>query len=449
MAATLTGIYSASAVNPPNAPASITAQSTSRTDAATNEGIVTVTWQKPADNGNPFPIAYVVTLTTDTTVLEQTIPTGGPSVSNYSAVFENLTGGTEYKVVVTSRSGDGLRTSASPTPDKIIPLTAPGLIPAASLKSTGKPGVVELSWSPPTSNGGSAITGYVIKTKAGAETPISDPAATSYTFSGLSYGSKEYLIRTVNANGKSAWIAFPAAIVPNVPGVPTGVVAQANTSSITVTWAAPASDGNSPITGYKVYLYSSVVGLIDTPTAASTTSAEILNLDPATYSVRVLATNLVGPGDLSETSTAVTIDPPSAKTDNTPVFDPPTLPNLQIGGTQTISATAPSTGVVTLTVSPSSVCTLSNGVITAVAEGTCSVRATTPSNTTYDVGIATKTFTVTKTLQTITFNSINNQQMPGPLVVSATTTASGLSVTFTASGNCTASGSTILSLIHI
>ena len=41
-----------------------------------------------------------------------------------------------------------------------------------------------------------------------------------------------------------------------VPGAPSAVSATAGDADATVTWTAPASDGGSPVTGYRITTYS-------------------------------------------------------------------------------------------------------------------------------------------------------------------------------------------------
>jgi hypothetical protein len=381
-----------------------------------------------------------VTATAGGQSISATVPLATIATTDYSAVLTGLTGGTAYSVTVTSKTSENATTTSAAV--TATPITSPDLPTAVS--AIASPGSVTLTWAAPSNSGGTAITGYLIKNATG-DTYTATAAETTKKISGLTAGSTiSYSIQAKNANGNSEWVAFAAATLPSAPDKPTSVTATANTSSISVSWVAPAITGNSAITGYKIYLYDNAGSAVGTPTTASTTSGEINNVSAGTYTVKVVATNLVGDSPLSDASTSVTIAAPSALLDNTPVFTPSTLPNLVIGGTQNVSVTVPSAGTVTIsaTGSPSGVCTYSGGVITAVAEGTCSIRATSPATSTYAEAIATKTFTITKTLQTITFAAIANQPLPGPLTVTATST-SGLTVTFTASGNCTVTGNTV------
>jgi hypothetical protein len=393
------------------------------------------------DGTHPIPISYEVVATAGAQRVAATVGMGSIATTDFEVTLEGLTGGTAYSVTVTgTTSANASATSAAVT---ATPITSPAAPTTSSAVASA--GAVALTWSAPSNTGGSAITGYVIKNGTSGETTTAAASATTKSISGLSAGAIiTFSILAINANGSSEYAAFPAATLPSAPEKPTSVTAQANSTSITVTWVAPTITGNSAITGYKVYLYDNAGTAVGSPTSASTTSAEITNVSAGTYTVKVKATNLVGDSAFSDASTAVTIAAPSALLDNTPVFTPSTLPNLVIGGTQNVSVTVPSNGTVTITATgtPTGACTYSAGVITAVAEGTCSIRATSPATSTYAEAIGTKTFTITKTLQTITFAAIANQPLPGPLTVSATST-SGLTVSFSASGNCTVTGTTV------
>ena len=82
--------------------------------------------------------------------------------------------------------------------------TAPLSVTAAQDAKKG----VDLSWSAPTSNGGSAITGYRIyrSTSSGTETLLTTVAATARTYRDQSTVHNRryyYVIRAVNAVGVS------------------------------------------------------------------------------------------------------------------------------------------------------------------------------------------------------------------------------------------------------
>ena len=436
------GISTAFAVNSPNAPANVSVVSNSALNSLPSAGSLSVTWQKPVvDATHPIPIAYIVSAIGGGATFSTTVTLAAIDTIDYSSVLSGLTGGTAYVVTVTSKSSENATALASSV--NATPVTSPATPTTISAVATA--GAVALTWSAPVNFGGSSITGYTIKDGTAAETTITDPLATTKTFSGLTGGSTaSYSIRAKNANGNSEWVAFASATLPSAPDQPTGVTATAGTTSITVNWVAPTNTGNSAINVYKVSLFNSSGTAVGTPTTSKRTTVEITSVAAGTYTVKVVATNQVGDSPLSTASTSVTIAPPSSLLDNTPVFTPTTLPNLVIGVTQNVSVSVPSAGTVTIvaTGTPTGACTYASGVLTAVAVGTCSVRATSPATASYAEAIGTKTFSVTKTLQTITFATIVSQPLPGPLSVSASST-SGLAVSFSAAGNCTNVGNTV------
>src|SRR5229473_2258544 len=92
------------------------------------------------------------------------------------------------------------------------------------------------------------------------------------------------------------------------PGSPSGLTVTAGHSLVTLSWTAPASDGGSALTRYRVY-DGTTAGFQD-GTAATTstgTSATVTRLtDGTTYYFRVAAVNAVGEGPASvEASTTL------------------------------------------------------------------------------------------------------------------------------------------------
>jgi hypothetical protein len=80
-----------------------------------------------------------------------------------------------------------------------------------------------------------------------------------------------------------------------VPGAPTGVVAKPKPRTAKVSWAPPADDGNSPITGYTATAEPGGQGCVSTGTACTITGLE----NRTTYTVTVTATNALGTGPAS------------------------------------------------------------------------------------------------------------------------------------------------------
>jgi hypothetical protein len=112
----------------------------------------------------------------------------------------------------------------------------------------------------------------------------------------------------------------------------------------------------------------------------------------------------------------------------------------------TLSATASSGLAVSFASTTSSVCTVSGSTVTLVEAGTCGIKATQAGNADYDAAASvSRSFSVTKLSQTITFGALSNQPYTNPPFSVSATASSSLAVSFasTTSTVCTVSGSTV------
>ena len=200
--------------------------------------------------------------------------------------------------------------------DDVTVATLPPTVPAAptAVQAAARDGGAALNWTAPSSDGGSAITGYQVTpyVNGTAQTPIlTGSTATTYTVTGLTNGtSYTFTVAAINAVGTGPNSAPSAAATPQAataPGTPSSVQGTSFDSGVNVTWTAPASDGGSAITGYRITPYVNGVAQKATLTASSATSQYVGGLTNGTaYTFTVAATNAVGTGGESSPSAAVT-----------------------------------------------------------------------------------------------------------------------------------------------
>src|SRR5262249_43483323 len=133
--------------------------------------------------------------------------------------------------------------------------------PGAPTLSSALPGAntVALSWSAPTSTGGSAITGYRVyrSTVSGGETLIATLGNVSgYTDSGLGAGiTYYYQVSALNSVGEGNRSNERSAVptsAATVPGAPTLASATGGTNNATLSWSAPTNTGGSTSAARRV-----------------------------------------------------------------------------------------------------------------------------------------------------------------------------------------------------
>lgn len=202
--------------------------------------------------------------------------------------------------------------SAAVTARTALPAAAVATVPSAptSAKATRDDATASatLTWQPPTSTGGSAITGYRVGrdgTDSAGQGPWSGPVSattTSFRFTRLVPGTTYVLsVQAVNAMGRSVAASVP--VVLGVPAAPTAVAATKSDSAktATVTWGAPTSTGGAAITGYRVSrdgTDSTGKGPYTATVAATVRSLTFTSLVAGrTYALTVVAVNARGAGD--------------------------------------------------------------------------------------------------------------------------------------------------------
>lgn len=198
-------------------------------------------------------------------------------------------------------------------PFSVTPATLPSS--PNSVSGIAGSGQVSLTWAAPISNGGSAVTDYVVQYSSNGGTTwttFADGISTlpRATVTGLTNGTS-YVFRVAASNsvGTGFYSANSASIRPTapitVPTAPTGVMPTIGNGRVTIRWNPPASNGGSAITRYVVQ-YSANGGstwLNATIPASTRTTASVLNLTNGVgYVFRVAAVNAAGTGRFSSAS---------------------------------------------------------------------------------------------------------------------------------------------------
>ena len=186
------------------------------------------------------------------------------------------------------------------------PTALAGSLPSAgTANSPGDPGTIVLTWTAPSSDGGLAISDYIVEysTDGTTWTTFSDGGSStaSATVTGLA-NSTAYTFRVsaVNAAGTGTASATANATTATVPDAPNGCCSYGPGAGL-LAWTAPTSDGGDPITDYTIE-YSSDDGVtwltwVDHISATLNSSGVPFAGEPSnTYLVRVSAVNAVGTG---------------------------------------------------------------------------------------------------------------------------------------------------------
>lgn len=208
------------------------------------DGAVTVSWKAPASDGGSPVTAYTVLSAPG----DATVAVDGQTLT---AQLTGLTNGASYtfQVFATNEVGNGpLSLAAAPVEPGTVPYTP------VVLNVTPGDGQVKVAWIPPASDGGSPLTGYTITSSPGDVSMQAPGYATSAVVTGLTNGTAyTFVIVAANEHGDSPPSAPSEAATPaTVPGPVTEVVAIRSDASATLSWQAPASDGGSALTGYRV-----------------------------------------------------------------------------------------------------------------------------------------------------------------------------------------------------
>ena len=285
------------------APTNVVATNASPANAAVNAAKINLTWTAVAGA-----ISYIATVSPAVAGVSAFV-IAGQATAAY--VFEGLTGGTSYSFTVKAKNNLGEDSLASSTAT-FVAQSIPGDATAVSAIATAA-GQITLTWTAPTNLGGLSLDAYKITGNEGFAAETATNTSTTKVINGLRDGtSYTFTIQASNSLGDAAGDSFASALVATVPGAPTAVTASISGSTVSVGWSAPTNTGGtgSTIGGYTAYLINNS-GNDVASSAVAGLSTTFSGVADGTYTVKVLATNIVGNGARSTPSSSVTKSAPS------------------------------------------------------------------------------------------------------------------------------------------
>jgi hypothetical protein len=283
--------------------------------AATPTGSVTANWTAPPANGGPPITGYELVVSSGGTVVTTVTGIARTAVTR---TVTGLTNGTTYTVQVRALNLFGAGPLSAPS-NAVTPAGLPGA-PTAVVAIRGN-GSADVSWTAPASDGGRAITGYVVQVRTGTtvvRTVVLTGTATTTTVTELTNGTAvNFRVQAVNAIGAGALSTASNVVTPaTVPGAPVILAPAQGPAGGTLTaianWSAPATNGGSAIMGYRVtalQMAADGTTVIGTPTVALVGASVVtrsFTLPAGSYRFEVVATNSVGDSVPSDRSALVT-----------------------------------------------------------------------------------------------------------------------------------------------
>ena len=286
---------------------------------------IKASWNAPGSLGTDPITSYDVRYRLTGTTTWTTVDPATSGATSYT--ITGLTGGQTYEVQVRAVSAAGNGSWSASASAAAQSLSTPDA-PAAPTITPFSNGNLLVTWNPPTSTGGSAITNYDLRYRRvdGGWTVIDSATSggRNYTLSGLDRGRQyDVQVRAVNAQGDGAWSASrratTRAAAPNAPVISSLTPGD---ETVAVQWAKPTEDGGATIIEYDLRYRRTGTSSWTTLQAVSQAGTRSYTLSGLTndqsYDIQVRATNSVGDGGWSATvmatpvagrSTVIIIDP--------------------------------------------------------------------------------------------------------------------------------------------
>ncbi len=305
----------ATTVTRPGAPRNLTA-------TASGQTIINLAWEVPSSDGGAAISGYRVQWSANGTSNWQNVSPGHTGTGR-TYRDSGLSAGTTRHYRVYARNSVGDSNSPSNTDDATTAAaTRPGAPRNLTATASGQT-IINLAWESPSSDGGTAISGYRVQWSANGNSgwtnvsPAHTGTVRTYSDTGLSAGTRRYYrVYARNSVGDSnnpsntadATTSTPTATRPAAPTSLTATAAGQTT--INLRWTAPTNTGGADITGYRIEVSpngtSNWTNQQANTRSTATTYAHTGLSAGTTRHYRVSAINSVGTGAASNVDDATT-----------------------------------------------------------------------------------------------------------------------------------------------
>lgn len=269
------------------------------------DGEVVLSWTAPPSNGGAAISGYRVT----PYVGGIPLPPRELSSPVTTKDIGLLTNGIPYTftVAAVNEAGIGFESAMS------APVTprAPQAGAPTGVTATPGAGSATVSWTAPTSTGGSPITGYRVTPwigPAAQQSQVFTSTARTQVLTGLENGSYyRFTVKALTANGYGPSSEISDAVMPRTtPGAPTAITVEPGDGMAILHFVPPADNGGAPVTGYRITPYVGSTARPSFDTSYGTTQWAQGLTNGTTYTFTIRALNAAGAGPASARSAPVT-----------------------------------------------------------------------------------------------------------------------------------------------
>lgn len=243
---------------------------------------ISVRWTAAEGNGSPV-TSYKVVLQPGNYGCEVT------DLTFLGCTIDDLDNGVPYSVAVYAINDIG----ESPK-GQIVGTATPRAVPSpvSSISVSAATGQATVAWVPGF-NGGIAISTYLVTASPGGLQCTAPGSATQCVITNLVNGTQyTFSVTSINDAGSSQPKISGKVLIAGTPNAAVALKVKPGDGSLAITFAPPALDGGSAVTGYTVYVNDEVACTVAPSKALGCTVTDLENGTPQV--VRVVANNAIG-----------------------------------------------------------------------------------------------------------------------------------------------------------